>query len=464
MAKNRKPLKRSILLGIVIFVIALCVAISCYQYLQYNRMLYEKYEAHIENVLNYAEACIDVDDLERCIETGKESEKFKALQKDLDRIKENVELDFIYVIVPLNTHKRDNIKNVIAGVSQWEYREIPDQLMYLNMLTGDSYSPAEAKKYLDAYRRGKLTFFENITEWGDDYTGMKTLYDSKGNKVAALCVDVNVASIHRQVRNNTAVNVAIILLIGLVATLLFILWTDRNVTRPLEELEASVTRFALDSSRQHDPEALILHIPEIHTENEVESLAHAVLKMSEDMRDYVASVLFTEAELARVNMMATRDALTHVGNKAGYDQYIETLKRDLQEEKEPFAVILMDTNGLKHINDTYGHEKGNLYLVQCCRVICKVFAHSPVFRIGGDEFTVLLRGADYENREALIEEARRRYREKAADDSVDPWERASASLGMAEYDPAREETIDEVVDRADQNMYKEKEKEKNNSL
>ena len=81
MSKNRKPLKRSILIGIVVFVVALCVAIGCYQYLQYNQMLHEKYRVHIENVLNYTEACIDVDDMEKCIKSGRESAIFKLRKR-----------------------------------------------------------------------------------------------------------------------------------------------------------------------------------------------------------------------------------------------------------------------------------------------------------------------------------------------------------------------------------------------
>ena len=304
MSKNRKPLKRSILIGIVVFVVALCVAIGCYQYLQYNQMLHEKYRVHIENVLNYTEACIDVDDMEKCIKSGRESAIFKLLQKNLDRIKDYMEVDYIYVIEPLNTNKIDNIRNVIAGVSKEEDQDKMEQPVYLNMLTGDSYSPKEAKKYLDAYRRGKLTFFENVTERGHDYTGMKT---------------------------------------------------------------------------------------------------------------------------------------------------------DLEKEPEPFAIIIMDVNNLKLVNDTYGHEKGDIYLIRCCSLICKVFRHSPVFRIGGDEFAVVLRGLDYRNRVALIEQARQKYRKNAGDESLDPWERTSAALGMAEYDSAHPTTIEEVANLADQIMYKEKE-------
>ncbi|MBR0410469.1 MAG: hypothetical protein IJI25_05640 [Eubacterium sp.] len=57
---------------------------------------------------------------------------------------------------------------------------------------------------------GKLSFFEEISEWGDDYTGLLPLFDSRGNRVAALCVDVDVAEIHRTLRKNIAGNITLI--------------------------------------------------------------------------------------------------------------------------------------------------------------------------------------------------------------------------------------------------------------
>ena len=69
---------------------------------------------------------------------------------------------------------------------------------------------------------------------------------------------------------------------------------------------------------------------------------------------------------------------------------------------EPFAVALCDLNGLKHVNDTRGHKAGDLYLRDGCLSICHVFKHSPVYRIGGDEFAVVLEGHDLENVEALM--------------------------------------------------------------
>ena len=132
---------------------------------------------------------IDVDDLSNCIETRTESEKYYELQQTLDDIRARVDCHFIYIVIPLSTEPIDNMQNVIAGVGEYEYENMADQLVHLNMLTGDSYSPETAKKYLDAYNSGELSFFEEVSQWGDDYTGLLPLYDSHGDKVAALCVD-----------------------------------------------------------------------------------------------------------------------------------------------------------------------------------------------------------------------------------------------------------------------------------
>lgn len=203
-------------------------------------------------------------------------------------------IHFIYVIEPLNTEPTDNIRNVIAGVSQYEYENLADQLVHLNMLTGDSYSPETAGKYLKAYQSGKLSFFEENSQWGDDYTGLLPLYDSQGNRVAALCVDVDIAQIHTTLRNGILRWLGLILLLGAGFITLFFMWTERNVIKPIERLEASVVEFASKCKNQRDPEALVIDVPPLDTGNEVETLSKAVTQMSEAMQDYLKGMVTAE--------------------------------------------------------------------------------------------------------------------------------------------------------------------------
>ena len=132
------------------------------------------------------------------------------------------------------------------------------------------------------------------------------------------------------------------------------------------------------------------------------------------------------------------------------------MDEDIASGKAVFAVVMTDLNNLKKVNDTYGHEHGNEYITGACHEICTVFQHSPVFRIGGDEFVVLLENSDYERKEELLAELKARFDETCNDMSKEPWERYSAAMGMAAYRPGEDISMDDVFKRADSLMYKDK--------
>ena len=120
---------------------------------------------------------------------------------------------------------------------------------------------------------------------------------------------------------------------------------------------------------------------------------------------------------------------------------------------------MFDLDNLKEINDEYGHERGDIYIQTACRMICQVFAHSPVYRVGGDEFCVLMQYSDYEAREELLK-AFDRDAEAWNRKAEHPWERIEASRGMAVYRADRRETVEQVFDRADKAMYQNKRERK----
>ena len=83
-----------------------------------------------------------------------------------------------------------------------------------------------------------------------------------------------------------------------------------------------------------------------------------------------------------------KDSLTGVGNKTAYIKKTNEINEQIRNGFKDFAVVMIDINGLKAVNDNYGHANGDLYIKGCCHIICEVFKHSPVYRIGGDEFAV----------------------------------------------------------------------------
>jgi len=148
------------------------------------------------------------------------------------------------------------------------------------------------------------------------------------------------------------------------------------------------------------------------------------------------------------------DALTKVKNKGAFSADLVNLQTqaDAEGSHMQFAIGVFDCDNLKWINDRYGHDKGDEYLKSACRLICNTFRHSPVYRIGGDEFSVILRNEDYENKEELI----RHYEVMAASinsTAMNPWEQVHISMGFAEYDPQHDSAVTDVMRRADRIMY-----------
>ncbi|MBQ9461319.1 MAG: transporter substrate-binding domain-containing protein [Clostridia bacterium] len=154
------------------------------------------------------------------------------------------------------------------------------------------------------------------------------------------------------------------------------------------------------------------------------------------------------------------DALTSVQNKGGYTDYIGMLQERVERsEVTEFAVCMFDCDNLKYINDKFGHEKGDEYLKTAARLICRIFQHSPVFRVGGDEFISVLHDDDYLNRAALLEQfdaESKSINETAEND----WQHINVSVGMAEYDPKADSSVEDTAKRADERMYENKRQRK----
>lgn len=161
-----------------------------------------------------------------------------------------------------------------------------------------------------------------------------------------------------------------------------------------------------------------------------------------------------ELELANANAIATTDALTGVRNRNAFEQMEVQIDKSLKAgELSEFAIVFCDVNDLKKTNDTEGHDKGDLLIKKACALICDIFKHSPVYRIGGDEFAVLLRGADYEARESLMATlVRKGY-----------YGDVSIACGFSEYSP-KDSGFSAVFKRADAKMYENKKRIKSGNV
>ena len=154
--------------------------------------------------------------------------------------------------------------------------------------------------------------------------------------------------------------------------------------------------------------------------------------------------------------MTETDALTHVKNRTAFEGRQGDLQTKMQLTVKPqFAIAVFDVNNLKKINDGLGHEAGDEYIINCCRLICRIFKKSAVYRIGGDEFVVVMENDDYENRDLLLQSMRDEMAELASKD-IPIYEKISIASGMSVYDSENDFIISDIFSRADAAMYENK--------
>ncbi|MBP5617651.1 MAG: GGDEF domain-containing protein [Clostridia bacterium] len=442
----------------------LCVILSFVSYEFYTHTMYNRYQEQLTAIIDYVDAHVDRDDMAVCARTLEESEKYKEFQAFFDDFIDYYgDIHYLYIMkVDDGPNGHKVVYEVCAANSTYEKENEPDLVMHLgDVETEDDpwYDDAMRTYLLKIQQGSEDVFFTNPSAWGIDYTMARPLISSTGEHFAMLCADISIDNINITIYRNINYSILLIAALGLLFILAFIWWMRRNVTKPLKRLENSVTAFANDSTGKRNPDDLHFSEPEIRDGNEVASLSKAVSKLADDMRDYVKSMVAAEREATEMSTIAYRDALTHVRSKAAYDEVALVLAEDIADGGAEFAIVMADLNGLKIINDLYGHHRGDDYLRRSSHLICDTFARSPVFRVGGDEFIVILRGRDYRERDALVESLRARVAEMAAQPDLEPWERASIAVGMAAYQPG--DNLESVFKRADQAMYEDKARIKN---
>lgn len=159
--------------------------------------------------------------------------------------------------------------------------------------------------------------------------------------------------------------------------------------------------------------------------------------------------------VGRAHHKAYRDSLTGFGNKRAYQNAVRRLEDRIKAGRADFAVAVFDLNGLKAINDDYGHELGDLALIDAAKCLKKAFGNARLFRFGGDEFIAL-------ETDSTPEEIRRRF--DLLDGELEETNRTERpyvvplafAKGAAAYVPGADTDFKDVFERADQTMYDDK--------
>ena len=256
---------------------------------------------------------------------------------------------------------------------------------------------------------------------------------------------------------------SLVVWIGMLSLILFssMVWLAQynreSSERTVEEIREFYTEDLSEGKRETEAEFIGEQIEHIHRTSAlsisavVVLFAFSVVIMITNYNIMSKRTRESEEALGRVRDKANRDALTGVFSKHAYIEAEGVANDEISNgQAEPFAIVVCDLNGLKYINDTFGHKRGDEYIRAASTMLREMFIHSDVYRIGGDEFAILLKFDDYDRRDEIIQELNRVSEANIGTENV------VMSAGMAEYLPEKDIVFREVFDRADAEMYKRK--------
>ena len=242
----------------------------------------------------------------------------------------------------------------------------------------------------------------------------------------------------RQIRHNITFDILFALLILFALFTIIVVIVVKKIVDPLKKLtDASVKLSNGDYN---------VEISDSNT-YEIKLLSTAFKNMTLRLRE-------REEQL---HLSANRDSLTGLRNTTSYTAWAAKFDQDIKNENIEFGIVVLDLNNLKEANDEYGHAVGNKLIISAAKLISDVFKRSPVFRIGGDEFLVVLQNSDLENCEKLFAQLDFNCANTYIEDG-DVKIPISIASGFVRFDPSKDTHFEDVFKRADDAMYENKSK------
>jgi len=161
----------------------------------------------------------------------------------------------------------------------------------------------------------------------------------------------------------------------------------------------------------------------------------------------------------RIMDVAYTDVMTGVKNKTAYEEEVEEISREIRGKTAEFALIMFDINNLKPTNDTYGHDQGDKLIIIAAAQMQKVFGKENVFRVGGDEFVVLLRHGEAASFQNRLQEFGQTLEQLNKEEAF-VWGDIKVARGATLYDYRTDAAYADVFRRADALMYQNKKEQK----
>ena len=297
-------------------------------------------------------------------------------------------------------------------------------------------------------------------KYGHLLTLYKPVYDASGRCQCYAAIDFSMDILSDYTRTFVIKLLALFLGCFVFIFAIGISFIENNIILPVNTMAYCARNFSYDNATAREKNIESIENLKIHTGDEIENLYSALLRTTENISNYLehlqrarSQVSDMQVKVSAMDEIAHKDSLTGVKNKTAYAEDTALLDKKISAMQADFCIIMVDVNFLKRINDNYGHECGNTYLINACKLVCAIFGEEHVYRIGGDEFVVIIEGEKVSLTPYFLAQFKFEMDRKNANDALQPWEKVSAAVGVGYYEPFQDKNSDEVFKRADKEMY-----------
>lgn len=298
---KRKKLSRKMTAICGGFVLILSVTLGLLGVNTYKVNVRERYEQYAETIIRIAGSYIDVGDMVQCIETGEKTESYERTQFQLDNIKSCSNVEYLYVIQPLNTAETDNamyVWNAVTAEEQENYQEINS----LGDLSGEGFSGKMAESFMMAAGNGdEVTFYANNTaDFGYMLTGMYPLVGADGQTAALVCADLPMNQINQDIMRYILFVMCGTLVVGAVFLFVLLRLVNQSVVSPVIRMSRSTADFVKQSNSETVPSKLVFRDPKVSTGDEIQLLSEDLNEMTSRLVVYMGNLQEAAADKERI--------------------------------------------------------------------------------------------------------------------------------------------------------------------
>ncbi len=309
------------------------------------------------------------------------------------------------------------------------------------------------------------------TSW--DYIDILTSIIHAGEKIGYLQIISNANVIKKRIVEQTFVSLFIVLFTFIIIFAMAFRF-EKVFSKPLYNLLDAVRKIKNNSEFDvyltpiTQDEFRELYIEFNRMADEIKKRDNILKKYNIDLKNIVAStnqeLKITQSNLNEASILATTDPLTNLSNRRNSMDQFDLMITAAKLEDKPLGIIMLDIDHFKQVNDTLGHQAGDIVLKQVAQLLSENARDNDIVgRIGGEEFLILCKNADVDTTYKVAERIRYSVEQKIIVYEKNKTTQVTISLGLCSIVPALQ-SKEILIKIADDALYKAKETGRNRTI